>query len=133
MNRFTVSAEIPASPRTVYDAWLDDDRHGEMTGAPATASTEAGGAFTAHGGYIFGINLELADGERVLQTWRTSEFAESDPDSSIEVTFEASPTGTLITLRHWNIPAGQAEGYQSGWQDYYFDPMLEYFSDAGEK
>ena len=66
MNRFTVSAELPASPRTVFDAWLDGDQHGEMTGSPATASTEPGGAFTAHGGYIFGINLELVDGEKVL-------------------------------------------------------------------
>lgn len=104
-----------------------------MTGSPATASTKAGGAFTAHGGYIFGINLELVDGERVLQTWRTSEFQDSDPDSSIEVTFETSPTGTLITLRHWNIPPGQAEGYQSGWQDHYFTPMHDYFSNLNEK
>ena len=120
-------------PRSVYDAWLDGDLHGAMTGAPATASVEVGGAFTAHDGYISGINLELVDGERVLQTWRTSEFAESDPDSSIEVTFATSATGTLITLRQWNIPSGQAEGYQSGWQDYYFDPMIEYFSDQAGK
>lgn len=132
MNRFTVSTELPAPPRAVYDAWLDGAQHGEMTGAPASGSTKIGGEFTAHGGYIFGVNLELVDGERVLQIWRTSEFADSDPDSSIEVTFEASPTGTLITLRHWNIPAGQAEGYESGWQDHYFDPMLEYFSGRGD-
>ena len=133
MNRFTVLAELPASPRAVYDAWLDGDAHGEMTQSPATASTEVGGAFTAHGGYIHGVNLELVDGERILQTWRTSEFANSDPDSSIEVTFEASPTGTHITLRHWNIPAGQAEGYESGWQDHYFTPMRDYFSNPNEK
>ena len=129
MNRFTVSAELPASPQAVYDAWLNGDRHGEMTGAPATGSTSIGGAYTAHGGYIFGINLELIDGERVLQTWRTSEFSDDDPDSSVEVTFEPIPAGTRITLRHWNIPPGQAERYQSGWQDHYFTPMAVYFSD----
>ncbi len=131
MNRFTVSAELPASPRAVYDAWLDGDLHGEMTGAAATASNEVGAAFSAHDGYISGINLELIDGEQILQTWRTSEFADADPDSSIEVKFEASPTGTLVTLRHWNIPAGQAEGYESGWLDFYFTPMLEHFSSTG--
>lgn len=133
MNRFTVSAEVPAPPRSVYDAWLDGDQHGEMTGSSATASTEVAGKFTAHGDYIWGINLELVDGERILQTWRTSEFADSDPDSSIEVTFEASSAGTLVTLRHWNIPSGQAEGYESGWHDFYFTPMQDYFSDIGEK
>ena len=104
-----------------------------MTGGPATASSEVGGEFTAHGDYIWGINLELVDGERILQTWRTSQFTDADPDSSIEMTLETSPTGTLITLRHWNIPVGQAEGYESGWQDFYFSSMQDYFSGLAEK
>ncbi|MEE8045697.1 MAG: SRPBCC domain-containing protein [Dehalococcoidia bacterium] len=128
MNRFKVSAEMTASPQDVYDAWLDDDGHSAMTQALATASFEIAGIFTAHDGYINGINLELDSGRRILQTWRTSLFEDTDPDSSIEITFEASPTGTLVTLKHWNIPEGQAEGYQSGWQDFYFTPMQEYFS-----
>jgi len=37
------------------------------------------------------------------------------------------PDGTLLTLKHWNIPDGQAEGYESSWQDFYFTPMQEYF------
>jgi activator of HSP90 ATPase len=129
MNRFKVSTELPASPQDVYDAWLDRDGHSAMTQSPATASTEIAGIFTAHDGYINGINIELDEGRRVLQTWRTSQFEGTDPDSSIEVTFEASSTGTLLTLSHWNIPADQAEGYRSGWQDFYFTPMLEYFSE----
>ena len=128
MNRFTVTAEIPALPQAVYNAWIDGDQHGAMTQSQATASREIAGAFTAHDGYIEGINLELEDGRRVLQTWRTTQFADSDPDSSIEVVFEPTDTGTLVTLSHWNIPNGQAEDYKSGWQDFYFSPMTEYFS-----
>ncbi|MDA1279243.1 MAG: SRPBCC domain-containing protein [Chloroflexi bacterium] len=128
MNRFTVSAEIPAPPQVVYDAWIDGDQHGAMTGSPATASREIGGAFSAHGGYIEGINLELESGRRVLQTWRTTEFADSDSDSSIEITFVPIDAGTLLRLRHWNIPEGQADDYETGWQDFYFTPMSEYFS-----
>lgn len=129
MNEFTVSADIPAMPQAVYDAWLDADGHSAMTQSPATASTRVGGSFTAHDGYIHGVNLELEDGRRILQTWRTTQFVDADPDSSIEVTFEPLQNATRVTLRHWNIPDGQAEGYQSGWQDFYFNQMLEYFSD----
>lgn len=128
MNRFTVKTELPVSPQTVFDAWLDSEQHSAMTQSPATASSEIAGIFTAHDGYIHGINLEIEDGYRVLQTWRTSEFDDTHPDSSIEVRFESDPAGTLLTLNHWNIPEDQAEGYQSGWQDFYFTPMLEYFS-----
>jgi hypothetical protein len=98
-----------------------------MTGAPATASSQVGGEFTAHGDYISGINLELVDGERVLQTWRTIQFEDSDRDSLIEVTFEVSSTGTLVTLRHWNIPPDQAEGYESGWPNFDFASMQDFF------
>ena len=103
-----------------------------MTGTPATASSQVGAEFTALGDYISGINLELVDGERILQTWRISRFEDSDRDSSIEVTFEVSSTGTLVTLRHWNIPQGQAGGYESGWPNFYFAPMQDYFSDFNE-
>ena len=93
-----------------------------------SASTEVAGIFTAHDGYINGINLELEDAQRILQTWRTSQFEGTDPDSSIEIILEKVANGTLLTLKHWNIPEGQAEGYESGWQDFYFTPMQEFFS-----
>jgi activator of HSP90 ATPase len=127
MTRFTVSTELSASPQSVYSAWLDSERHSEMTQSPASASTEVAGIFTAHDGYINGINLELDDARRILQTWRTSQFEGTDPDSSVEITLEEMPDGTLLTLKHWNIPDGQAEGYESSWQDFYFTPMQEYF------
>lgn len=83
MNRFTVTTNLPSSANTVYEAWFDSDQHSEMTQSPATASTEISGIFTAQDGYIDGINLELDAGERIHQTWRTYQFEDADPDSSI--------------------------------------------------
>ena len=46
-SRFTVSATIPASPRDIYAAWLDGQRHARMTGTEtAKGSSKVGGAFT---------------------------------------------------------------------------------------
>ncbi|MBT3995152.1 MAG: hypothetical protein HOF01_05075 [Chloroflexi bacterium] len=133
MNKFTITTEIPTSPKKIFDAWLDGKQHGAMTQSPATATNEIAGIFTAHDGYINGINLELDDGKRILQTWRTTEFEGSDPDSSIEITLERIDTGTKLTLRHWNIPDDQADGYESGWQDFYFTPMIDYFSNGASE
>ncbi len=104
-----------------------------MTQSPATVSKEIAGIFTAYDGYINGINLELVPGERILQTWRTTQFDPDDPDSSVEITLDAVPNGTLLHLRHWNIPDDQADDYEKGWQDFYFTPMLEYFSNESER
>ena len=125
--RFTVSATVPAAPREIYDAWLDGRRHSAMTGAKATASTRVGGTFTAWDGYASGKNLELAPGKRIVQSWRTSDFAAGDPDSTIAVTLTAAAGGTKVTLVHSGLAAG-SENYKDGWRDYYFSPMKAYFA-----
>ena len=128
MDSFEVSAVIPAAPQAVYKAWLSGKEHAAMTGGGATGSARAGGKFTAWDGYIEGRNLELRPGKRIVQSWRTSEFAEGDADSRLEVVLAPVKGGTKVTLRHSNIPAGQGSSYKSGWGEHYFGPMKEYFS-----
>lgn len=124
--RFTVSATIPASPKQVYDAWLSSKGHTAMTEAGAKVSARVGGTFTAWDGYISGKNLKLKPGKQIVQSWRTTEFAVSDPDSQIEVLLEKAPAGTKLTLHHTNISGGQSD-YKSGWRECYFEPMKKYF------
>lgn len=126
---FTVTDIIPATPQQVYDAWLDSDAHTAMTGADATASSKMGAAFTAWDGYITGHNLALEPGKRIVQSWRTTQFTDDEPDSQIEVVLEAVKGGTRVTLHHTNVPSDH-KGYENGgWQDNYFDPMKSYFTD----
>lgn len=35
--------------------------------------------------------------------------------------------GTKLTLRHTNVPDGQLEYEQGGWEESYFEPKREYF------
>jgi uncharacterized protein YndB with AHSA1/START domain len=130
--KFTVSDIIPATPRAVYDAWLDSRAHGAMTGAKAKASAKVGGKFTAWDGYIEGVNLELVPGKRIVQSWRTTEFKASDPDSKITVTLTPVAGGTKLTLLHTKVPDGQT-GYRSGWGESYFEPMKAYFGGKRRK
>jgi activator of HSP90 ATPase len=126
---FTVSDVIPAAPRAIYDAWLDGAKHAAMTGGkPALASVAVGAAFTAWNGYITGKNLELDPGKRILQSWRTTRFTKDDADSRIEVLLEPAPGGTLVTVRHSNVPDGHTSYRDGGWQQSYFDPMKRYFA-----
>jgi len=119
--------EFDVSPTTLYEAWLDSETHGEMTESSAEIDPRIGGRHSSGDGYISGENLELEPGVRIVQSWRTTDFDDSDPDSRLELTFEETDEGSLLTLRHTNIPSGQGESYQKGWEEYYFDPMEEYF------
>ncbi|HEY4759357.1 MAG TPA: SRPBCC domain-containing protein [Thermoguttaceae bacterium] len=125
---FEVSAVIPASPIKVYKAWLDSKSHSQMTGGKAKVSAKVGESFQAWDGYITGKNLILEPGKRIVQSWRTSEFKDSEEDSQIELSLEPVKEGTKLTLRHTNLPAN-GEQYEQGWVDNYFDPMKAYFGD----
>ena len=124
---FEISDVIPGTPRQIYEAWLSSKGHTEMTGGPAEVSPSVGGKFSTFGGVIFGENLELEPNSRIVQSWRAEGFPEGSPDSRLEVLLEDVDGSTKVTIRHSNIPDGQAEGYNKGWQDHYYQPMKEYF------
>ncbi len=123
---FQISDVIPATPEAVYNAWLDSDGHSKMTGGPAEASSDVGAEFRAWDGYISGRNLELEPGRRILQTWRTQEFQESDEDSQLEITLDSVPDGTELTIKHTKLP-DDGMHYKDGWVEHYFEPMKAYF------
>ncbi len=127
MDKLKVTANFRVSPQEVYDAWLDGDEHGDMTGANATGEAKVGSKFTAWDGYISGTNLELEPHTRIVQAWRTTEFPADAPDSRLEIELTETPKGCKLMIVHTNIPAGQGDSYKQGWKDHYFEPMKEYF------
>jgi uncharacterized protein YndB with AHSA1/START domain len=125
---YTLTTTLPASAHEIYEAWLDSLAHSEMTGAEASTSEDIDAEVSAWDGYITGRNLELVRAERIVQTWRTTQFGDEHEDSIITLTLESAEGGTLLTLVHSNVPDDQTGYEQGGWQEYYFDPMHEYFS-----
>jgi activator of HSP90 ATPase len=124
---FEVSEVFPAPQEVLYSAWLSSEEHSQMTGSLAIVSANVGDSFEAWDGYIQGKNLELERPSRILQSWRTTEFEESDEDSLLEIMFEKDGSGTKITIRHSALPEHGMQ-YQQGWIDSYFSPMKEYFA-----
>ena len=129
-NEFKLTATFSVKTGAIYKAWLSTQGHTLMTGSPAKVTGHVQGDFTAWDGYIWGTFLELDENKRIVQTWRTGEFPEDAEDSRVEILFEEVNGKTKLTLKHSNIPDGQAESYKSGWEDFYFKPMREYFGEG---
>ncbi|MGD0026854.1 MAG: SRPBCC domain-containing protein [Xanthobacteraceae bacterium] len=125
---YTLTSIIPASAQEIYDAWLDSLVHSEMTGGEATTSDEIGAEVSAWDGYIRGRNLELVPGERIVQSWRTTEFTDEHEDSIVTLTLEEADDGTLLTLVHSNVPDDQRSYEEGGWESKYLEPMKVYFA-----
>ena len=126
-NEFEMTATFAVAPEAIFDAWLSSEGHSQMTASPANVEERIDGAFSAWDGYIWGVTREIERPHRILQAWRTSEFPEDSPDSLVEILLEKVEGGTRLTLKHTNIPEGQAEEYKQGWEDFYFKPMKGYF------
>ena len=126
MISFTINHWFPVRPNTVYSAWLDSEAHGAMTGGEAQCSAEVGETFTAWDEYISGTNISLVPNSKIIQNWRTVEFADDAADSVLTLTFSEENDGTRLTLEHINIPEDQPD-YEQGWIDNYFVPMENYF------
>jgi len=141
-NHYTITVTINAKAEAIYKAWLSTEGHSAITGSPAKVDGTINGDFTAWDGYIWGMFLELEPNHRILQAWRTAEFPSEAEDSIVEILLvettgldtpqKARGYSTIITLKHSNIPAGQADSYKTGWEDFYFKPMREW-SEGSEK
>lgn len=112
-----------ASPEVVYDALMSGPKHAAFTGAAAKVAAKKGGAFEAWDGYIRGKNLELVPGERIVQSWRASDFPPEYPDSTLEIELTPESGGTKLRLRHTQLPEKRVEFYHSGWHDHYWQPL----------
>ena len=117
-----------ATARQVYEAWLDSRLHAAFTGDAAEIQPGIGGTFTIAGGYITGSTLELEPFHRIVQAWRTTEFPDDAPDSRLEIILEDTPRGCSLVLNQTVLPESQVDSYKSGWVEYYFHPLIKYFS-----
>ena len=126
-NEFTLVVTINSKAEKFYEAYLSSEGHTALTGSPARVDGTVDGDFTAWDGYIQGMFLELEKNKRIVQAWRTAEFPDEAEDSIVEILLEEDHGKTKLTLKHTNIPKGQMDSYKTGWEDFYFKPMREYF------
>ena len=123
---FTLKTTIKATAKQIYKSWLSTQGHTKMTGGTAFVSDKIGDKFTVWDGYITGANVTLEPYNKIIQSWRSSNFEDNEPDSQIEVTLTEGDGETELILKHTNVPSS-GEHYIKGWDEHYFEPMKRYF------
>lgn len=123
-SRIQQSEVMPAAPSVIYDLLTSGDQFSAMSGgAPAEIDAAAGGAISLFGGMITGRTIEAVPGQRVVQAWRPTPWA--DGTYSI-VRFDIEADGdaaSRVTLEHVGFPEEEAEHLSQGWIDNYWTPM----------
>ena len=116
---FTVKTKIKASAKEIYTSWLDSEKHAAMTGGDANITDKVGDHFTAWDEYISGKNVLLEPFNRIVQSWRTSQFEPDEQDSQIEILLNEVDGETELTLIHTNL-AENGGHYEQGWEESLF-------------
>lgn len=116
------------SQEELYNAWLSSKEHSNFTKSKATIVPTVKGRYTTWEGYITGETLELHPHNKVVQSWRTTDFKSTEENSLLEVLFEPQGNKTKLILKHSNIPEGTDDEYKIGWKEFYIEPMKEYYN-----
>jgi activator of HSP90 ATPase len=112
------------TPHAIYEALMDEKKHAAFTGGEAKISRKAGGKFSIYGGDIEGKNLELITDQKIVQSWRYSDWPEGHY-STATFTLEPIEKGTRLTFSQTDVPDDKYEDIKQGWKDYYWGPMKE--------
>ncbi len=116
-----------SSPEEVYRAFLSSKEHTEFTGSEAKCSAKVGGRFTAWDKYISGKNLELVEGNKIVQEWKTSEWPQGYEPSILKTCLKKKSGGTQLSMIQSRVPASQVDQYDKGWYESYWEPLKLYF------
>jgi len=116
-----------ATPDIIYQLIMDQDKHSAFTDSDAIMSTEVNGKFSVFDGYCRGYNIELKEGEKIVQSWHFAE--EGWPDDHFSTcTFLFEPEGNKTKLRflQTGIPEDKVELLKDGWKQFYWQAIKKY-------
>ena len=116
------TATFKASPHEIYEMLMDSKKHSQFTGGEAKISRKEGGKFTVYGGDISGQNLELIPDQKIVQSWRYSDWPEG-VYSKATFALEAVEKGARLTFTQSGVPDDKFEDIKQGWKDYYWEPI----------
>src|SRR3954469_14747888 len=126
------SVELPASPAALYSMYLDPAQHAAFTGGgPVTITAAANTAWSAFEGRIHGRILALTPDRQIVQSWRSFEWHDDDPDSVLLLRFRPSDSGSRLDLAQVDVPARLYDTLQSGGPSRYWEPWRADLQQAG--
>jgi len=116
---------IKAPPHAVYEALIDSKKHAGFSGGTATISRRVGGKFKIWDGEIEGVNLELVPDQKIVQSWRYSDWPKGH-FSKVTFSFKSTQAGTHLTFSQTGVPVEKYDDIAQGWRDYYWELMKEF-------
>ena len=123
---------LPASAEALFEMYLDPKVHQAITGAPVVIGDERGAPFEAFNGSLTGTTMEVVRPTLIVQSWRSTQFKDTDPDSTLILSFTPKGNEGQIDLIHLDVPDQDYDGVNEGWEKYYWVPWRNYLEEKGD-
>jgi uncharacterized protein YndB with AHSA1/START domain len=111
---------IEAEPEIIFAYFTDAEKLVEWIGVEATLEPHTGGRFQVtinQERKMIGEYLELTPHSRVVVSWGWEGREDVPPGSStVEITFLPNADGTLVRLRHYNLPETALPLHAKSWE-----------------
>ena len=115
------------SANELFDIYMDSKQHGAAVKSTASISHDEGREFWVFGTKgVRGKNLHIVPKSMIVQAWRSSLFAHSDPDSILTLVFSDTKDGAQIDLFQVNVPDHLYDNTNNGWKKKYWTSWREY-------
>ncbi len=95
----------------------------EWGGGPAKMNDKVGFAFSLWGGDIFGKNIDVVPGKKLVQEWYGGKW---EKPSIARFELSSENDGTRIDFFQTEVPDNEFKGIQEGWKDYYLGPIKDF-------
>lgn len=111
---------IEAEPETVFAYFTEAEKLVEWMGVEATLEPHTGGRFQVtinQERKVIGEYLELTPFSRIMVSWGWEGREDVPPGSStVEITLLPNAEGTLVRLRHYNLPDTALPLHAKSWE-----------------
>lgn len=124
------TVRLPAPAKVLYEMFIDPGRHAAFTGGPVRIGPKPGSRFSAFGGALSGSTVLTVPGKLIVQRWRSTNFAKTDPDSILVLAFSQEGDQGRIDMAHVNVPQRDYAGVTKGWKKHYWTPMREFLKNG---
>ena len=121
MKQIEQDYTIKAPISKVWQAFVDPAIIEQWGAGPAKMDATQGGEFGLWDGDIHGTNTKIVPEKLLEQDW----YGHDNPERCYKVsyTFTAAGDTTVVHLSQADVPDDEAQDFEDGWRDYYFDPI----------
>lgn len=118
-----LEARVAASPETVFSLLKNGAGMARWFGSTVEMDPKPGGRLRVdiNGRDVVGGEIvEMVPNERVVFTfgWEADGHPVPVGSTTVEIVLVADGDGTVVRLRHRDLPAEQAAGHKEGWEHY---------------